>query len=519
MSHRWNPDIPMTARGAVAAGHPQTAEAAALVLEAGGNAFDAALAGLCAACVAEPVLTSLGGGGFLTARTAAGETWVYDFFVQTPRRKRPLDEIELFPVVADFGTAQQEFHIGMGSIATPGTVRGLFDVHRELGTLPMARIVEPAITAARGGLLLNRLQAYIFGIVAPIYLATPGARALYASPGDPQRLYQEGERMRQPELADTLDLLAIEGDHLFYEGDLAQALVALCGQGGGQLGAADLAAYRTLRRKPLRRDYRGASLCFNPLPSSGGSLIAFALALLEPHDLGGSGFGTPAHLLTLARVMEQTNLAREADPDAQRLLSDPWVAHYRRAMRGHPVAVRGTTHISVLDARGNAASLTLSNGEGCGHVLPGTGIMLNNMLGEEDLNPGGFQLWREDVRISSMMAPAVAEHAGRLIALGSGGSNRLRTAILQTLSNLVDFGMSPDAAVAAPRIHLERGKISIEPGFAPDAVGALRDQWPDHELWDDINLFFGGAHTLVYDGRHFAGAGDPRRGGVLRILP
>ncbi len=509
----------MTAKGAIAAGHEVTAEAAALLLEAGGNAFDAALAALCAACVAEPVLASLGGGGFLNARTAAGEHRVFDFFVQTPRRKRGLQEVEFFPIVADFGTAQQEFHIGMGSVATPGTVRGLFDVHRELGSVPMRRIVEPAVAAACDGVRLNRLQAYIFSVVAPIYRATPEARALYASPRDPQRLYGEGELIRQPDLADTLELLALEGDRLFYEGEIARALVTLCEHQGGQLGAADLAGYRTCTRAPLQRAYREARLYFNPLPSSGGLLIAFALALLAQQDLGGSHFGVAEHLLTLARVMEQTNLARSAGPPNDQLLGDDWVARYRQAVHGRPLATRGTTQISVLDSRGNAASLTLSNGEGCGHVLPGTGVMLNNMLGEEDLNPDGFHRWREDVRVSSMMAPTVAEHAGCLIALGSGGSNRLRTAILQTLSNLIDFGLSPDAAVTAPRIHLERGKVSIEPGFAADAIRALTDHWPDHHLWDEPNLFFGGTHTVVYDGQRFDGAGDPRRGGVLRIVP
>ena len=509
----------MTAKGAVAAGHPHTAEAAALLLEAGGNAFDAAMAALCTACVVEPVLTSLGGGGFLTARTAAGETRVYDFFVQTPRQKRPSDELEFFPVVADFGAAQQEFHIGMGSLATPGTVRGLFDVHRELGSVPMRRIVEPAVVAAREGVPLNRLQAYIFSIVAPIYLATPGARALYASPEDPRRPYREGEHMRQPELADALEALAIEGDRLFYEGEMAAALVALCERQGGQLQASDLAGYRTCRRAPLRRDYRGARLYLNPPPSSGGLLIAFALALLEEQDPGEGPFGAPEHLLGLARIMEQTNVARLAGPTDEQLLHDDWVARYRRTLDGRPLATRGTTQISVLDALGNAASLTLSNGEGCGQVLPGTGIMLNNMLGEEDLNPDGFHRWRDDVRVSSMMAPAVAEHAGRLIALGSGGSNRLRTAILQTLSNLVDFDMSPAEAVAAPRIHLERSKLSIEPGFPADAVRLLTDHWPEHQLWDEPNLFFGGTHTVVYDGHQFTGAGDPRRGGALRIVP
>jgi gamma-glutamyltranspeptidase/glutathione hydrolase len=383
----------------------------------------------------------------------------------------------------------------------------------------MRRIVEPAVAAARDGVRLDRLQAYIFSVVAPIYLATPEARALYASPADPQRLFGEGEAMRQPELADALEALAIEGDRLFYEGEMARALVALCEGRGGQLGAADLAGYRTCRRAPLRREYRDARLYLNPPPSSGGLLIAFALALLAEQDLGRSLFGTPGHLQTLARVMEQTNLARNAGPADERLLGEDWVMRYRRTVAGRPLATRGTTQISVLDAQGNAASLTLSNGEGCGQVLPGTGIMLNNMLGEEDLNPEGFHRWRADVRVSSMMAPTLAEHAGRLIALGSGGSNRLRTAILQTLVNLVDFGMTPDAAVAAPRVHVEGARIDIEPGFAADAVGQLTAHWPDHRLWDAINLFFGGTHTLVYDGRHFAGAGDPRRGGVLRIVP
>ncbi|MGB5178913.1 MAG: gamma-glutamyltransferase, partial [Gammaproteobacteria bacterium] len=153
-------------KGAVAAGHPATAEAAAWILEAGGNAFDAALAGLCAACVAEPVLTSPGGGGFLLAHRDGGKNTLYDFFVQTPLRKRPVSELDFYPIVADFGTAQQEFHIGMGSIATPGTIKGLFQIHSELGTLPMREIVKPAVDFARQGIELNRLQAYIFSIVA-----------------------------------------------------------------------------------------------------------------------------------------------------------------------------------------------------------------------------------------------------------------------------------------------------------------------------------------------------------------
>ena len=220
-------------KGAVAAGHPATAEAAAWALEAGGNAVDAAMAGLCAACVAEPVLTSLAGGGFLLAHPGSGRNTLYDFFVQTPLHRRPESALDFYPILADFGTAQQEFHIGMGSIATPGTVKGLFRIHAELCTLPMREIVTPAVDFARNGIALNRLQAYIFSVVAPIYLSTAGARSVYASRTVSDSLVVEGEHLRQPELADALELLALEGERLFYQGEMGAALVAACQSGGG----------------------------------------------------------------------------------------------------------------------------------------------------------------------------------------------------------------------------------------------------------------------------------------------
>ncbi|MFQ6018029.1 MAG: gamma-glutamyltransferase, partial [Kiloniellaceae bacterium] len=139
----------MTARGAIACGHPATAAAAEEILAEGGNAFDAALAALCAACVAEPVFCSLGGGGFLLARPAAGEAVLYDFFVQTPRRRGPAREVDFYPILADFGTATQEFHIGLGAIAIPGVIKGLFAVQKDLASLPIKRLVEPAVRVAR----------------------------------------------------------------------------------------------------------------------------------------------------------------------------------------------------------------------------------------------------------------------------------------------------------------------------------------------------------------------------------
>jgi gamma-glutamyltranspeptidase/glutathione hydrolase len=498
-------------KGAVAAGHPKTAEAAIRLYELGGNAFDAVLAALAAACVVEPVLTSLGGGGFLLARREGQAPLLYDFFVQTPQRRRAEKQCDFYPVIADFGTAQQEFHIGAGAIATPGTVRGLVGSHRLLGTLPLREILAPAIDYACDGVEVNALQAYIFSIVAPIYRATPAAAALYGSGA----LRGEGSVFQQPELAETLAWIAAEGDRPMYQGELAQRLTRLCKEQGGHLALDDLKQYRLIQRPALQHLYRGHRVATNPAPSSGGTLIGYSLAALDGQDLCTDGFGSARHLKTLAHVMAHTNMARQDGLLTRTGQHSRLMDSYRASIAGHPVNNRGTTHISTIDSLGNSASLTLSNGEGSGQLLPGTGVMLNNMLGEEDLNPAGFNRWPCDVRVSSMMAPTLAEDEHQLIAIGSGGSNRLRTAILQTLSNLIDFGMSPEQAVNAPRMHFERGQLDIEPGFEQASIQDLLADFPDHRIWSSHNLFFGGTHTVCWDGRHFTGAGDPRRGGVF----
>ncbi|MDX1576417.1 MAG: gamma-glutamyltransferase, partial [Kiloniellales bacterium] len=439
------------ARGAVACGHEETAAAASEILAEGGNAFDAALAAMCAAFVVEPVFCSLGGGGFLLAGPAEGEAITYDFFVATPCRRRPADEIDFYPILADFGTAKQEFHIGLGAVATPGAIKGLFEAHADLASLPMTRLVEPAVRLARDGWRLRPIDHFVFRVVGPILVARDDSRDVYAGPdGD---LLRQGDVMRQPDLADCLEALAREGSDLFYAGDMGETLIAACRDGGGHLIEEDLARYRVERRRPLVRDYRGARILTNPPPSSGGILIAFALEMLGQAAPAPLGFGSSEHLALLTQVMALTNTARiecrlhealDAATDgvsAEARLFDPaLLRRYGEEVLGHPACGRGTTHISVIDAHGNLAALSLSNGEGCGYVLPRSGIMLNNMLGEEDLNVAGFHAWREGTRMASMMAPTLAFLAdGGVAALGSGGSNRIRTAILQVLSNLIDF--------------------------------------------------------------------------------
>ncbi len=526
----------MNNKGAVASGHPETTRAAAAVLEEGGNAFDAALAGIFTACVAEPVLASLGGGGFLMARPVAGShagsIVLYDCFPQTPLNRRPQSDIDFKPVLADFGPTTQEFHIGMGAIATPGLLKGLFQAHGDLGRMPLRRIVEPAVSLAREGVRVNADQARLTKIVGAILKNGPGSFALFASPDRPGELIGEGEMFSMRDFADTLEVLAIEGDDLFYRGEIGQEIADACARGGGHLTLTDLERYRCERRPPLSLDVFGSRIHLNPPPSMGGILIAFALELLRDVDIRELGFGSRAYLACLADVMDLTNKARidarlhelPGDAMADTVLDDRLLEIYRRALLGKPAAARGTTHISVVDGVGNAASLTVSNGEGSGYVVPGTGIILNNMLGEEDINPYGFHRWPKDTRIASMMAPAlVVDRDGGLTALGSGGSNRIRTAILQVLLNLMVFRMPLDAAVSAPRIHAEDDTLSIEPGFDPNEIAALAKRRPGVACWDEKSMFFGGVHTARRDTSrqrqaHAAGAGDERRGGAAQVI-
>ncbi len=515
--------------GAVAAGHQLTAAAGAEMLRQGGNAFDAAIAAAFTACVTESVLTSLGGGGFLLAHTAAGGNLLFDFFCQTPAAKA--EAVDFFPIQANFGDTVQEFHVGMGSMAVPGTVAGLVEIHQQLGRLPLATVVAPAQHWASQGTVIEPFRAYCFRILEPILTATATAAALYAPGG---RLLQAGDRFYLPEFARLLTELVETGADLFYQGRLAQRLAADCAAQGGYLRLQDLQDYRVIQRPPLAVPYGAHLLLTNPPPSSGGALIAFALDLLASVAPQRLEHGSPDHLAALVEVMRLTNLARQDgydrrlyQPDiAQRFLSDDHSGPYRQrlqtALGAQGVNKWGsTTHISAIDAEGNAVSMTTSNGEGSAYLLPGTGVMINNMLGEEDLNPQGFHQWPANQRISSMMAPTIVLTDGKpRLVLGSGGSNRIRTAILQVVSNVLDFGLDLEAAVHAPRIHWERGALHLEPGYhRPSLEAAGLGQGQDCTWWEQANMFFGGVHAVAVDGNgHFSGVGDRRRNGAWAVV-
>lgn len=525
--------------GAVAAGHEETAATAADILTAGGNAFDAAVAAMATACVVEPVLASLGGGGFFLARTADApdEAVLYDFFTQTPRNKRPLDEVEFFPVLADFGTATQEFHIGAGACATPGMAAGMSMIQRELCRMGPVDHFSRAIGLARGGVRVNDFQSFLFGVVSAIYDRDPESIACFGSPRSirgsndaTDTFAPSGAMIQNPDLGATLDAIALEGYQLFSHGEIASEIGGFSRDHGGHLSNEDLAGYRVAKRTPLCIDYKGTRILTNPVPSTGGLLIAFALRLMEKTGYGpdeNAAGETPGHK-ALAQIMAATNRARVEsglsdlrEAAGETLLDADFLSLYEAEILGRPQALRGTTHISIVDAAGNAASVTLSNGEGCGRMLPGRGFMLNNMLGEEDINPLGFNAWAEDVRLCSMMSPSlILEDRGVVTALGSGGSNRIRTAVLQVISNLLDNDMDMANAVCSPRMHYENGVLNIEGPRSPEAVRQLSDAVESVLYWEQPNLFFGGVHAVqhISDQQAYDAIGDPRRGGHALVV-
>lgn len=469
--------------GVVAAGHPLSAEAGARVLREGGNAVDAAICAALASFAVESPLTGFGAGGFMMVHDR-GETTLLDFFVAAPGRDGSERRAELAPVQVHFDVETvQTFYVGPVSCGVPGTAAGLEQVLGRFGTMPLAELVKPGARLAREGAPVNPEQAYILDILEPIHARLPGTRELYAPDG---RTLREGELFRFAELAEALERFGAEGAETFCRGEVADALSAFVTERGGTLGPADFADYEVIERKPIRAAFRGTEVLTNPPPSSGGTLIAYCLGLLEQ---AGESSG-PEQLVA---AMEAANAARGD-------------------------LLGSTTHISALDRNGMCANVTCSNGSGSGVLVPDTGVILNNMLGEEDLNPLGFHSIPPGRRVTSMMAPTVVLRDGEIeLGLGSAGSNRIRSAILQTIVRVIEQGMGADEAVRAPRLHFEDGVVQAEPGIDEEALARIEARGTQVLRRPQINLFFGGTQAVVRErgsGR-LSGGGDPRRGGSV----
>ncbi len=480
--------------GVVAAGHPLTAQAGARVLREGGNAVDAAVGAMLTSFVTEPLLTGLGAGGYMLVAGGGVAPTLLDFFVQAPTRVGDGSEAELQAIDVSFGDAEQVFYVGPASCGVYGAPAGVCEAMGRWGTVPLETLAAPAAKLARDGVVLNAGQAYVAEILVDLLTSTPECAALWAPGG---QLLREGGVLRNPELADALAILARDGAEPFYRGEVASAVCEWLRERGGSLRPSDLAGYDATERTPIDVAYRDRRILTNPPPSAGGTLLAYSLALLD------RGPAPP----TLRSVVDAMAAAQsERTPEfVEGLNEDGFLERFLGSRLG------ATTHISVIDARGCACSVTCTNGEGSGVVVPGTGMHINNVMGEQDLNPLGFHLHPAGRRMPSMMAPSVVMREGEVeLVLGSAGSNRIRSALLQTIVAVVDRGMSVRDAVEAPRVHFEDGVVFAEPGIDAHEL----DERQRVVRFGALNLFFGGVQATLRQGSRISGAGDPRRGGV-----
>jgi gamma-glutamyltranspeptidase / glutathione hydrolase len=459
----------------VAAGHPATARAGVEILADGGTAADAAVGASLASCVAETVMTGVAGGGhaiWLDGRDE--EVELLDFFVAMPGLGGPPREPELVELGVPFGAELVHYFIGIASCAVPGVPAGLDALWRRAGRLPWERVVEPALRLAREGVEMPSAHAACLAMLAPVMTLREGGR-IY-SPGG--RLLEPGDRLDQPGLVRTLETVSAEGARTFYEGTLADALIALMEERGGLVTRADLEEYEVRWLPPVTTTYAG-----NRIHTRGGlSQLVDTLSALPP--LGDCD--EAARAVTLARVLA-------APPYSGRTYDD-------------------TTNLCTVDDDGSAVVLTTSLGLGSGDFIPGYDVHLNSMLGEADLLIGPLEPGK---RMESMMAPTVAlDDEGLVLAAGAAGGTRLRPALVQVLSGILDEGLLPQAAVDRPRLHSTGALVHLEPGFDENAVAALRDSGYEVKRWDALHHYFGGVSLVARTG----GAADPRRSGAVSKL-
>ena len=485
--------IPLTASGApgcaaVAAGSAVTAQAAATALEAGGNAVDAAIAAGFASAVSEPTLSSIGGGGFLLVRELGQAPVILDFFVDVPGLGGKPTEPSVETLAVTYGSsAQQVFHVGWGTVATPGCFAGYLDAHRRWGRLPLAEVLAPAIAAARDGVDLDEVQREFIDVIGAILRVTPESEALYAAP-------LAGQPFRNPAYADLLAAVARGDVRGPSDSVYAVPLVEAMRANGGLVTLQDLESFTPIMRRPISARRGDARIWTNPPPSFGGSIVLEALGELPPS----------ASALALW-------------PELTRSLQEATERRRRHDIDGSHVT-RGTTHVSVIDGEGRVAALSVSNGSGSGVTVEG--VSLNNMLGEEDLNPLGLHALPPGTRMGSMMAPTLVSRGdGSLFVLGTGGSERIRSALAGVIARHLDLGDAVSTAIGAPRVHPGDALVDLEPGLADDVMAAMRSGHPPVREWPDPDLYFGGVHAVwrAPDGSVEA-IGDVRRGGAVAVV-
>jgi len=502
----------VTTRVAVAAPNGYATDAALRVVTEGGGAVDAAVAAMLTTMVTEPGIVSLAGGAFATVWPAGEPAAVtVDGYVAMPglggRGRR---EPSVHDVVTDYG-AGVTMTAGLGSVAVPGAVAGLALVQERWGHLPWREVVAPATEVARAGFTLGAASGYYLPYVRDsLFGWDPQTRAALEGPDG--RWLETGDLVVVDDLADTLATVAADGPAAFYTGGLAAVLADDMAARGGLVTAEDLAAYRPVVRPALAVDLGAWRLRTNPPPAIGGAVLAAMLTLLGDRPRGEWTPDDVAHLVAVQRQVlevrrERIDLADDRAAAAWDLLREVGLAG---------AASPSTAHVSVVDTDGGACAVTSSYGYGSGATVPGTGLWLNNCLGERELNRGAPLA--PGTHLASNMAPTVGLRAdGAALAIGSPGADRITTALQQVLASLTNGRAGLQAAVDRPRLHVHHvdgGEVRV------DAEEDLPLPRLDLEVrrHHPHSMYFGGvAATLVTPDGGLQAAGDPRRAGAVAV--
>ncbi len=512
------------------------------ILAAGGNAVDAAVAVGYALAVADPCCGNIGGGGFMLIHRADGSDSVMNFRETAPAAATP--GMFLDPS----GAVRREASLyGYRAAGVPGTVMGLERALAEYGRLGRAAVMAPAIALARDGFVLGEADAAIIAAKAGQLAKDPEAARVFLRPdGTP---YRAGDRLAQPDLAQTLALIAESGADAFYRGPIAARIAAAASAHDGVMTAADFADYTVTEAAPVACAYRGYRVLSAPLPSSGGTILCEMLNVLSGWDLAASGFGSTQTIHLMAEAM------RHAYVDRNSALGDPAFVADRSSellAPSHAAAIRAaidpqiatpssalvegvaphekpeTTHYSVVDGEGNAVAVTytLNGGFGAAVMAPGTGFLLNDEMDDFTVKPGAPNLFglvqgtanaiMPGKRPLSSMSPAIVEKDGRpVLVLGSPGGPRITTAVLETITNIVDFAMTPQDAVAAPRFHHQFLPDTLyyeRDGLLPATLTTLAERGyrlAEQSPWGAVELIRVGPNSGP--GGHLLGVNDPRR--------
>jgi gamma-glutamyltranspeptidase/glutathione hydrolase len=504
--------------GMVVSAHRLASEVGVRVLQAGGNAVDAAVAVGYVLAVVDPCCGNIGGGGFMTVHLADGREIFINF-----RETAPMAATATMYLDGQGRQIDGLSRHGYRAVAVPGTVMGLDRAAAKYGRLPRAALIAPAIALAREGFALSRADIDILDARADRFANDPGVAKIFLRP-DRSR-FEPGDRLVQGDLAATLALISEQGPEAFYKGPVAAAVDRASRENGGILAAGDFAAYTVTETAPVTCTYRGYLLVSAPPPSSGGTTMCEILNILEGYDIAKSGFRSAKSVHLMVEAMRRGYRDRNAylgDPQfvanpAERLLSEDYAASLRAeiargdaekgAAEGAPREKSETTHYSVVDTEGNAVAVTYTiNGYfGAGVVAPGTGFFLNNEMDDFTVKPGAANLYglvqgepnaiAPGKRPLSSMAPTLVERDGKVVlVLGSPGGSRIITTVLETIMNIVDHGMAAQEAVDAPRLHhqalpedvyFERSGLSTEVVTQLAAMGyKLVEQRP----WGAVEL-------------------------------